>query len=172
MRLHKFFILIFSHAKPQLIRCAIMERYVGPLDWIDLQPELAPEVIRLRNGKVVKTNEIAFERFLSHYESPRFIAEEERHVESSYRIHRHLFRLFNSLDVNHDGEISKTEFMKGMHALNRRIPENQRLCHDDDDGLGDLFESLDVDFSGGISIHEFSGLIECIIENQEEENGK
>ena len=133
---------------------------------LDLQPQIAPEVMRVRDGKVESTNEIAFDRFLSHYDSEKISKEEELHSETSYRVQRHLFRLFTSLDVNHDGEISRSEFKSGIHALNRRLPENSRICHNDEDGLNTLFDTLDLDSSGDICVHEFSGLIERMIEDE------
>eukprot|EP00938_MAST-03A_sp_MAST-3A-sp1_P002576 g2576.t1 len=146
--------------------CTIMERFIGPMDWLDLQAQIAPEVMRVRDGKVESTNEIAFDRFLSHYDSEKISKEEELHSETSYRVQRHLFRLFTSLDVNHDGEISRSEFKSGIHALNRRLPENSRICHNDEDGLNTLFDTLDLDSSGDICVHEFSGLIERMIEDE------
>ena len=137
----------------------------SPMDWLDLQPQIAPEVMRVRDGKVESTNEIAFDRFLSHYESEA-ISKKELHSEMSYKVQRHLFRLFTSLDVNHDGEISRSEFKSGIEALNRRLPAESRICHNDEEGLNTLFDTLDLDSSGDICVHEFSGLIEKMIEDE------
>jgi len=145
--------------------CKIMERYLGPMDWLDLQPQIAPCVFAFRDGKIENTNEIAFDRFLAQYESAT-VNQDEQHAEISYRTHRHLFRLFNSLDVNHDGEISRSEFKTGIKALNRRLPDDFRICHNDEEGLDNLFNSLDLDSSGDICVHEFSGLIEKMIEDK------
>lgn len=58
--------------------------------------------------------------------------------------------IFNFFDINGDGIISKSEFRQGCEALNKRLPEWQRVTDPDA-----LLAMMDIDGNDGIDLNEF-----------------
>jgi len=120
--------------------------------WQRLQPILAP---------ADRNNSINFEEFLSAYEGERVghrsdELKEDRpqllRLESIYRHHEVLLRIFDILDRNQDGCISRQEWDEGMQELSENLSDEDKK---ELEGAEDLFKLFDFTGTGSLSINDF-----------------
>ena len=136
--------------------------------WMDLQPDLAPST---------SESDIDWADFLKRMstKTPQMELLEKEQV-SFLHTHKDKFLgIFNLLDVDGNGSISKKEFASGMQMLNEQIPGNKKEVTQD---VEKLFHIFDTDGNGEISIEEFcnalkesatlQGLTDCLDLNQVE----
>ncbi|KAL3917434.1 MAG: hypothetical protein SGILL_004714 [Bacillariaceae sp.] len=112
--------------------------------WIELQPEMAP---------TVENNWIDWWSFLDNAGTPIPHLERLR-VEDLELLHQHkdkFLNIFQVLDTDRSGTISKEEFVTGIETLNDEIPDDQKKMQN----AAELFHVFDVDGDQQISIDEF-----------------
>ena len=63
--------------------------------------------------------------------------------------------VFEHLDTDHNGAVSRQEFRNGLALLNSRLPEGQQLGGDEE-AVDALFDAVDTDHSGEISLGELT----------------
>mmetsp|Transcript_18179 Transcript_18179/g.26019 ORF Transcript_18179/g.26019 Transcript_18179/m.26019 type:complete len:525 (+) Transcript_18179:2266-3840(+) len=120
------------------------------VDWLSLQPYLAPIVTEGLEGENVEM--IDFMKFLSLHCNLLSNAIDEcdgETMETLRQNHVLLLTVFKFLDTNGNGLIDRDEFRAGMKLLKKRFPNEHRF--DDPDAL---FDSIDFDGSGDIDINE------------------
>jgi Ca2+-binding EF-hand superfamily protein/diadenosine tetraphosphatase ApaH/serine/threonine PP2A family protein phosphatase len=114
------------------------------LPWLELQPELAP---------IVEGDFIDWWAFLDNAGTP--IPHLERLKEEDLSLlHQHkdkFLNIFQVLDTDRNGTISKEEFVTGIETLNGEIPDGEKKMHN----AAELFHVFDIDADQQISIDEF-----------------
>jgi len=71
-----------------------------------------------------------------------------------------LFLLFRAIDVDKSGTLEREEFVTGVEALNRNLPEGRRIVGED---VNALFDKLDEDGDGKVNIDEWKGVEKFIL---------
>ena len=151
------------------------------IDWAALQPNLAPAILRASVGSSIddpteaSTGLVDYERFLA---SPLVrgegvatppdasrgspgggvadvAARRAREAEVLYQNMGALRAVFEHLDTDHNGAVSRQEFRNGLALLNSRLPEGQQLGGDEE-AVDALFDAVDTDHSGEISLGELT----------------
>jgi len=118
------------------------------LNWGALQPQLAPE----QHGV------INYGDFLEQYSMQKLgkaeVPSEMRPALASLYDHFHMLKaVFTRWDKNHDGQVDRSEFLRGVDVLNKVLQEKSN-DHADLDG-GALFDLCDLDNSETIELDEF-----------------
>lgn len=165
-RLKEAFLRRSSNGKVSVDAWAeVMKVVLGlDIDWKALQPHLVQTVKRAHqiNGgaaKLIDTGLIDSAKFLDrnnlirwHHQNGISKGSEinDSTLEVLYGNHEQLRAVFEFLDTDGNGTVSREEFWEGMKLLNQRLPPEQQFKDVDK-----LFSAVDIDRSGEIDPDEF-----------------